>query len=161
MCPITRVGIVARASRQHRVGNDEVRRRISGAGSPLLAEIIIAFGGLDTCCVCQPIVHFFMLVLHVLGKPGRSDAVVRLWLGIKLWRKLRLWPWLVLPAFLVWAQEMGIVVDWRRLEIWLKTEVNGTNAVQPVGRTFPAKMIEKQPKNHGWFFSPTVCPLSE
>lgn len=33
----------------------------------------VAFGGLDTYCVCLPIVYLFMLGLEVMSKAGRSN----------------------------------------------------------------------------------------
>lgn len=47
-------------------------------------------------------------------------------------------------AFLVWVQEIWIVVGWRPCEVWLRTVVNGANVEWPVCRTLAQ---EKDTKN--------------
>lgn len=62
---------------KHRMGNDEVHRRMSGPDSCFLTQLI-AFGSLATFFTCLPIAYLFVLCLHVLGRAGSFDAAVGL-----------------------------------------------------------------------------------
>lgn len=76
--------------------------------------LYFAIGGSDTYCMCLPIVFFFVLFTYVLGKDWGSELGVRLRVSIGVWGGyLRFCARVVLPIFLVDAQEMRLVAVWR------------------------------------------------